>query len=92
MKHFTKAVTAYKMIIATLIALFIQIATFAQDDAGSSTTVTTHTHSESSNTWYTQPWAWIVGGIILVLILIALFSGGRDKVIVRERTTTEREV
>ena len=29
--------------------------------------------------WYTQPWAWIVGGAIFILLLVALLrSGKRD--------------
>ncbi|MGB8193268.1 MAG: hypothetical protein WCF67_15165 [Chitinophagaceae bacterium] len=28
--------------------------------------------------WYTQPWAWIVGGAIFVLLLVALLRGRKD--------------
>lgn len=27
--------------------------------------------------WYTQPWAWIVGGAIFILLLVALLRSGR---------------
>lgn len=33
--------------------------------------------TESSNTWYTQPWMWVVGGAVFVLILVALLKGGK---------------
>ena len=29
--------------------------------------------------WYTQPWVWIVGGAIFVLLLLALLRGNRTK-------------
>lgn len=27
--------------------------------------------------WYTQPWAWIVGGAVFILLLVALLRSGR---------------
>ncbi len=31
-------------------------------------------------TWYMQPWAWVVGGAVFLLLLVALLrSGGRSK-------------
>lgn len=26
--------------------------------------------------WYTQPWVWIVGGAVFILLLVALLRGG----------------
>ena len=31
--------------------------------------------SSSTHTWYTQPWIWIVGGAIFILLLVALVRG-----------------
>ncbi|HEY0679227.1 MAG TPA: hypothetical protein VGD17_13140 [Chitinophagaceae bacterium] len=28
--------------------------------------------------WYTQPWVWIVGGAVFILLLVALLRGKRD--------------
>lgn len=39
--------------------------------------------------WYMQPWAWIVGGVAVLLLLLALFSGGRGK---KNGTRTERVI
>lgn len=27
--------------------------------------------------WYTQPWVWIVGGAVFILLLVALLRSGR---------------
>ena len=29
--------------------------------------------------WYTQPWVWVVGGAIFILILVGLLKGGTRK-------------
>jgi hypothetical protein len=28
--------------------------------------------------WYAQPWVWIVGGALFILLLVALLRGGRS--------------
>lgn len=28
--------------------------------------------------WYMQPWVWVVGGAIFILLLVALLRGGRS--------------
>ena len=57
----------------------IQTLVWAQDNTqstpqttSSSTTTTTTTTSEH---FYTQPWVWIVGGIVLIIIVAALVRG-----------------
>ena len=70
---------------------------FAQDAAGNTQTSSTHTTTTSTGPdttamWYTAPWVWVVGGIVLLLILIALFSGNKNsknEVIRTTRVTTE---
>ena len=29
--------------------------------------------------WYAQPWVWIIGGAIFILLLVALIRSGSDK-------------
>ena len=80
---------------------------FAQDNTGAgestttSKTATTKTtdiniSTDGAGEWYTQPWVWIVGGIILLLIIIALVSRNRsvdagrtDKVTYTKTTSTD---
>ncbi len=58
-----------------LTAFFTQQFLFAQDS-----TVSTTTHSVTKTTQFViEPWMWIVGGVVVLLILIGLFSGGRSK-------------
>jgi len=68
----------FQKLLTTLWALFlIGNICLSQDSTGGSTTVkttTTTTHSE----WYTAPWVWIVGVIIAILLLAAIFSGRRS--------------
>ncbi|MGN6616027.1 MAG: hypothetical protein ACTHJ5_02515 [Ilyomonas sp.] len=91
MKLISKLNSVYKSLLAICILMLSQIAIFAQEDGGTKTVVTKTTHSEST-TWYMQPWAWVVGGIILILILIALLSGRGNRVVVTKTTTTDTDV
>ena len=53
--------------------LFISVVSFAQDkSADIKVDVTTN----KGNNWYAQPWVWIVGGAVFVLLLVALLRGG----------------
>jgi len=67
----------------------------AQDSGGgssSSTSSSTTTTTSSTQNWYAQPWVWIVGGAVFILLLVALVRGGKsgDSVSVTRTTTTER--
>ncbi|MEO7265868.1 MAG: hypothetical protein ABIW38_13205 [Ferruginibacter sp.] len=87
----------YSMLI--LLSIGFQMA-FSQDTSTVKTTVTEVLTNDEA-LWYMQPWVWIVGGIALLLLLIALFSGGRkkdkstsrtDKVIITKTVRTETDV
>ncbi|HYC39645.1 MAG TPA: hypothetical protein VEB63_04085 [Chitinophagaceae bacterium] len=72
-----QVIASWKMYLALVIATLGQLALFGQDqpsgNGGSSTTITTET--TETTTWYTQPWVWIVGGIILLILIVALVRG-----------------
>ena len=99
MKQLTKAFS-YKAIVTFLMLTFMQALAFAQDSTGggnsssSSTTSTTTT----TETWYTQPWVWIVGGAVLLLLIVALMRGNSnsdtrsDKVTVTKSVKTDTDV
>ncbi len=78
----------YGSLITMAILTLIQAVVFAQD---SSTTSSTTTTSTSTQTATIQPWVWIVGGIVLLIIIIALLRGrgSKDKVVVTKETTRE---
>lgn len=96
MKQINSRVT-FKSFVALFVLLLIQTITWAQDgtnESSSSVTKTTTTTTE----WYTQPWVWVVGAAVLILLLVALLrgnSGGAtasrtDRVTVTK--TTDRDV
>lgn len=58
----------------------LQAITWAQDNGQSTpqtTTNSTTTTTTTSKEFYTQPWAWVVGGVLLILI-IALIARGSN--------------
>ena len=62
--------------ILACLCIFASVSAFAQDATESHTTHTS-TSSETlptNNDWMSNPWIWVGGGIVLLLILIAVFS------------------
>jgi hypothetical protein len=37
------------------------------------------TTGKKNSEWYQQPWAWIAGGAVFILLLVAIVRGGRKK-------------
>lgn len=86
MKQVT-TVTIPRIFLACFFSLFT-LAVWAQDsstgggETKSSTTTTTRstdvniTNSAGDN-WYTQPWVWIVGAAVFILLLVALLGGSK---------------
>jgi hypothetical protein len=62
-------------IIGFLSLLFISIVSFSQQEGGGGTDIDVNIQKEGE--WYTQPWVWIVGGAVFILLLVALLRGGR---------------
>jgi len=57
-----------------LMSMMISVLTFAQDKG---LDVDINVKKESS--WYQQPWVWIIGGAVFILLLVALLRGGERK-------------
>ena len=100
MKQLTKAVT-YKAFLTFLMLTFIQTIVWAQDTTRSSSSSSTSVKvTKEGADWYAQPWVWVVGGAVLILLLVALLSGGRsrstagrtDKVTVTKTRSTDSDV
>ena len=62
----------------------------AQDSAMASTSTST-TSTTTERTWFAEPWVWVVGGIILLVLIIALTRGGgkTDRVTVTKTRTVD---
>ena len=71
----------FKCFIVTLISSCLFLICWSQD----STRTTTHTTTTEHHEWYTIPWVWVVGGIAVILLFIALINSGRRS---SSRTTT----
>ncbi|HWH63998.1 MAG TPA: hypothetical protein VNS50_12020 [Ginsengibacter sp.] len=78
-------------LLSLMIFSLIQQTLFAQDSSASKTTSST-----SVSTTTIQPWVWVVGGVVLLIIIIALVSKGSsrsgihtDKVTYTKTTSSE---
>jgi hypothetical protein len=54
---------------------FVQTIAFAQDKKVD-VNITT---DKGGGNWYAQPWVWIVGGAVFLLLLVALMRGNSNK-------------
>lgn len=85
--------------IVNLILVFVLSLTstllWAQDSTGggSSTTITTKETTTTTTEWYTEPWVWIVGGAVFIIILVALIrsNSNSDKTEVSRSTTVIKD-
>ncbi len=75
-----------------------QIMVWAQDSTSTAISTTT-TSTSTEETWYAQPWVWIVGGAALLLLIVALVrgnssdnSGRTDRVTVTKSVKTDTDV
>ena len=65
-------------IVLSLIAGLISIASWAQDDTKKiEVDINTKGAGESANSFFMQPWVWVVGGALFILLLVALLRGNR---------------
>ena len=69
---FMKKVVFKKGVAWFLLALVLPLINLAQDKK-----IDIDINKKDSSQWYTQPWVWIVGGAIFILLLVALLRGGR---------------
>lgn len=58
--------------------LCIQAVANGQDSVVSSHSEKVTTTTTTTN-WYAQPWVWVVGAAVFIIILVALFRGNSNK-------------
>lgn len=91
-----KPVTIFSRYVISLLCLVtLSAKLFAQDSSSPKTTNTTDIDvTMNSNDWYTQPWVWVVGVAVFILLLVALLSGSkrRDTVIIDEKTEQDNRI
>ncbi len=90
MKHLIKP-GFFKYAFLLFVLTVINVIAWAQDSTVTATTTTTS--KSETQTWYAEPWVWGVGGVVLILLIVALVrgnSGGNtDKVIITKTTTND---
>ena len=71
--------------ILTFVLSCMQLIVWGQDSTGTSRSTTVTTETTTTTEWYTEPWVWVVGGAVLLIILVALLRGnsGKDKEVTR---------
>jgi hypothetical protein len=70
-----------------LLSAFFSVMAFAQD--GGTTKVDVNLDGNNNAAGF--PWLWVVGGVVFVLLLVALLSGGRgtDRVVHKKTIVKE---
>jgi hypothetical protein len=76
MKSISSLILNLKFVGTLLLLSLFQTAIFAQDGGGADVNVKI---TKETETWYTQPWVWIVGGAVFILLLVALLRGNSNK-------------
>ena len=94
MKQVNRFVT-FKYALMLFLVTIVNAIVWAQD---STVTASTQTTTTTEKTWYGEPWVWIVGGAVLILIIVALTRGNKgnstgrtDKVTVTKTTSSETD-
>ena len=71
-----KIINSVKKRFLTLTALallsFISVQTFAQDKG-----LDVNINVKKEDEWYKQPWVWVIGAAVFVLLLVAILRGGK---------------
>lgn len=81
---------AYKSVLLFLFSC-MQMMLWAQDSTSTSRSTSVTTESSTTTEWYTQPWVWVVGGAVLLIILVALLRGNSSKDKEVTRTTVIKD-
>ena len=66
----------FNRIVLSVAALVLSFYSFAQDKK---IDVNIGTKPDNGNSFFMQPWVWIVGGAVFILLLIALLKGSGSK-------------
>lgn len=76
MKRIKNVTLHVKGFIILLLLSVMQTAVWAQDAGGADVNVKI---TRGNDNWYAQPWVWIVGGAVFILLLVALLRGNSNK-------------
>lgn len=74
----TKLTTALKSIYATVALFFMSLMTTLAQESSNLDIDVDLGGDATSEAWYSQTWVWIVGGLVFILLLVALLRGGNS--------------
>lgn len=81
--------------VVALVLTMLNTVLWAQDTTSGSTTIITSKETTTTTTteWYMQPWVWVAGGAVFIIILVALLRSGsnKDKTEVSRSTTVIKD-
>jgi len=73
MKTISSTLRKWVLFITTLLVSTISMAQEGGAD------IDVDINKDSGGAWYGQPWVWIVGGAVFILLLVALLRGNRAR-------------
>ena len=74
MKQFLYKSAILKKFLVLNTLFFIQTLLWAQEKLDVNISV-----DDKSNNWYTQPWVWVAGGAVFIIIIVGLLRGRGSK-------------
>jgi hypothetical protein len=79
----------YKM--ALIFALCMSTIAYAQEEATEVAVKTTNSTTTSTQ-WYTEPWVWVAGAVLFIILIAAIIGGRSNTTVERHTTTVHRDV
>jgi hypothetical protein len=64
-------------IMTMILSLFVSMSLLAQEGGTEGTDIKVDINKDNGGDWYAQPWVWIVGVAVFILLLVALLRGNR---------------
>lgn len=65
----------YRNFLAVVVTSFFALPVFSQEDK--KIDVDINTKGDDASGFFAQPWVWIVGGAVFILLLVALLRGNK---------------
>jgi hypothetical protein len=69
-----KIISVGYALVATLVLQLVSLISFAQEKG-----IDVDINVKKESEWYQQPWVWVVGGAVFILLLAAILRGNRTK-------------
>ena len=74
MKQLTK-IPVVSSVLTLLCLVVFQAALIAQDAQPGGSSSTTTVTKQTTTYWYANPWVWVIGAAVFILLLVALLKG-----------------